>query len=69
MAEQADTRALKAEALNAQLTPLPTFSDNMKEERLTAKEWPEKVILHKNGSNWTKIKPLKHFQNSLRGKM
>jgi hypothetical protein len=37
--------------VNAQLTALLAFNDNVKEDRYTAKEWIEKATLHKNRGN------------------
>ena len=67
----ADTlaQALQNAALNAQLSVLPTFSDNVKEDRLTAKEWLEKVQINKDGGNWNDTQTLTHFRNALRGEM
>ena len=36
-------QAFQAAAINAQLTALPIFSDNVKEDKLTAKQWLEKM--------------------------
>jgi hypothetical protein len=54
MAHQAQALA-QALALKAQLAAQPIFSDHVKENRLTAKEGLEKVILDKNGGNWTEV--------------
>jgi hypothetical protein len=62
-------QAFQAAAINAQLTALPIFSDNVKEDKLTAKQWLEKVILNKTGGNWTEIQTITHFRNALRGDM
>ena len=59
--------ALTAAAMNAQLTVLPTFADNIKEDRLTASEWLQKVNAHKEGGNWTNEQAITHFRNALRG--
>ena len=40
-------QAFQAAAINAQLTALPIFSDNVKEDKLTAKQWLEKVVINK----------------------
>ena len=58
--------ALTAAAMNAQLTVLPTFADNIKEDRLTASEWLQKVNTHKAGGNWTNEQAITHFRNALR---
>jgi hypothetical protein len=60
-------QAFQAAAINAQLTALPIFSDNVKEDKLTAKQWLEKVILNKTGGNWSDIQTITHFRNALRG--
>ena len=62
-------QALQAAALNAQLSVMPTFSDNVKEDRLTAKEWLEKVQINRTGGGWTDAQTLTHFRNALRGDM
>ena len=60
-------QALTAAAMNAQLTVLPTFSDNIKEDRLTASEWLQKVNTHREGGHWTEEQTMTHFRNALRG--
>ena len=62
-------QAFQAAAINAQLTALPIFSDNVKEDKLTAKQWLEKVVINKTGGNWTDIQTITHFRNALRGDM
>ena len=62
-------QAFQMATINAQLTALPIFSDNVKEDKLTAKQWLEKVIINKNGGNWTDIQTITHFRNALRGDM
>ena len=44
MALQAEAmgQAFQAAAINMQLIALPIFSDNVKEDKLTAKQWLEK---------------------------
>ena len=56
--------------INAQLISLPIFSENFKEDELTAKQWLEKVIIkNKTGGNWNDVKTLTHFRNAVRGDM
>ena len=62
-------QAFQAAAINAQLTALPIFSDNVREDKLTAKQWLEKVIINKTGGAWTDNQTLTHFRNALRGDM
>ncbi len=62
-------QAFQMATINAQLTALPIFSDNVKEDKLTAKQWLEKVIINKTGGNWTDIQTITHFRNALRGDM
>ena len=69
VAADAMGQAFQAAAINAQLTALPIFSDNVKEDKLTAKQWLEKVILNKTGGNWSDIQTITHFRNALRGDM
>ena len=70
-ASAADTmdQAFQAAAINAQLTALPVFSDNVKADKLTAKQWLGKVSLNKTGGNWPDIQTSMHFRNALRGDM
>ena len=66
MAQQAEPMG---STINAQLIALPIFLDNLKEDKLTAKQWLEKVIINKTGGNWTDVQTLTHFRNALRGDM
>ena len=62
-------QAFQAAAINAQLTVLLIFSDNVEEDKLTAKQWLVKVIINKTGGNWSDIQTITHFRNALRGDM
>ena len=62
-------QAFQAAAINAQLTVLLIFSDNVKEDKLTAKQWLVKVIINKTEGNWSDIQTITHFRNALRGDM
>ena len=42
-------QALQAATINAQLTALPIFSYNVRVDKLTAKQWFEKVIMQETG--------------------
>ena len=42
-------QAFQAAAINAKLTALLIFSDSIKEDKLIAKQWLEKVIINKTG--------------------
>ena len=61
--------ALNNAAANAQLTVLPSFSNNEKEDKYTATQWLEKVCLHKAGATWTDAQTITHFRNALRNKV
>ena len=63
------SQAFEAAAINAQLIAGTIFLDNVKEDKLTAKQWLQKVIINKTGGNWTDVKTLTHFRNALRGDM
>ena len=60
-------QAFQAAVINAQLIPI--FSDNVKEDKLIAKQWLEKVIINKTGENWSNVETLTLFKNALRGDM
>ena len=64
MALQAEAmgQAFQAAAINEQLIALPIFLDNAKEDKLTAKQWLEKVIINKTGGNWTDVQTLTPLQ-------
>ena len=62
-------QAFELVAINAQLIELPIFLDNVKEDKLTAKQWLEKVNIKKTGRAWTDLQTLNHFRNALRGDM
>ena len=53
---------------NAQLAILPTFSNNLTEDRTSPTEWLQKVLNNKQGANWTDAQTITHFRNALRGK-
>ena len=59
--------AINQATCNAQLTALPTFSNRIQEDKWTASEWLEKVIINKNGGEWTEIQTITYFRNALRG--
>ena len=54
--------AFQTAAINAQLTALPSFSDNVKEDKLTAKQWLEKVIIKKTVGNWSDFQTITSFR-------
>ena len=56
-------------ALNASLSNLPTFSDDFKEDKMTAKEWMERFMSSKEGGGWTDQQSVTYFRNALKGKM
>ena len=55
MADQARIlgEALQTGTINAHLAQLPTFSDDLKTDKLTAKEWLQQVVNNKRGGTWT----------------
>ena len=53
-------------AANTQLSILPSFSNNEKEDKCTATQWLQKVCLHKEGATWTDVQTVTHFRNALR---
>ena len=53
-------------AANTQLSILPGFSNNEKEDKCTATQWLQKVCLHKEGAAWTDVQTVTHFRNALR---
>ena len=53
---------------NTQLSILPAFSNNEKEDKCTATQWLQKVCLHKDGAAWTDVQTDTHFRNALRNK-
>ena len=46
---------------------LPPFSNKPTEDRFTATQWLQKVILHKAGATWTDRQAITLFRNALRG--
>jgi hypothetical protein len=48
---------------------LPTFSNEFKEEKISATEWLQKVINNKQGAGWTYLQTVTHFRNALRGEV
>ena len=71
MADQARIlgEALQMATINANLALLPTFSDDIKTDRMTAKEWLQQVVNNKRGGTWTDVQAITYFRNALRGDM
>ena len=67
----ADVQDQQQQIINAQqavqLAVLPPFSNKPTEDRFTATQWLQKVILHKAGATWTDRQAITHFRNALRG--
>ena len=61
--------ALQTATINANLALLPTFSDDSKTDRMTAKEWLQQVQNNKRGGTWTDVQAITYFRNALRGDM
>ena len=68
MAEVQDQQQQIINAQQAvQLAVLPPFSNKPTEDRFTATQWLQKVLLHKAGATWTDRQAITHFRNALRG--
>ena len=68
-AAQALGQALQNVALNASLSNLPTYSDDFKEDKMTAKEWMERFMTSREGGGWTDQQSVTYFRNALKGQM
>ena len=59
--------------INAQhqvnLAALPSFSDNVKEDKYTAAQWLQKVLLHRQAAGWTDDQIITHVRNALKDKV
>ena len=66
---QALGQALQNVALNASLSNLPTYSDDFKEDKMTAKEWMERFMSSREGGGWTDQQSVTYFRNALKGQM
>jgi hypothetical protein len=62
-------QALQLATTNAQLSALPTFSNESREDKTSATEWLQKVINYKQGAGWTELQTVTHFGNTLRGEV
>ena len=62
-------QALQNVALNASLSNLPTYSDDFKEDKMTAKEWMERFMTSREGGGWTDQQSVTYFRNALKGQM
>ena len=51
----------------AQLAVLPTFSNDPKEDKYTASQWLQKVLIHKAGARWDDQQMITHVRNAFRG--
>ncbi len=60
-------QALQLATTNTQLSVLPTFSNDSREDRTSAADWLQKVITNKQGVGWTNLQTVTHFRNALRG--
>ena len=67
----ADVQDQQQQIINAQqavqLAVLPPFSNKPGEDKFTATQWLQKVLLHKAGATWTDRQAITHFRNALRG--
>ena len=48
------------------LAALPSFSDNAKEDKYTAAQWLQKVLLHRQAAAWTDDQIITHVRNALK---
>ena len=48
------------------LAALPSFSDNVKEDKYTAAQWLQKVLLHRQAAAWTDDQIITHVRNALK---
>jgi hypothetical protein len=51
------------------LAALPSFSDNFKEDKYTAAQWLQKVLLHRQAAVWTDDQIITHVRNALKDKV
>ena len=51
------------------LAALPSFSDNVKEDKYTAAQWLQKVLLHRQAAAWTDDQIITHVRNALKDKV
>jgi hypothetical protein len=54
---------------NGQLSILPTFSNEPREDKTSAAEWLQKVINNKQGAGWTNLQTVTNFRKTLRGEV
>ena len=58
------------ELINAQhqvnLATLPAFSNDVKEDKYTAAQWLQKVLLHRRAAAWNDEQIITHFRNALK---
>jgi hypothetical protein len=62
-------QALQFATTNNQLAILPTFSNDSREDKISATEWLQKVINIKQGGGWTNLQTITHFRNALKGEV
>ncbi len=59
--------------INAQhqvnLAVLPSFSDNVKEDKYRAAQWLQKVSLHRQAAAWTDNQIITHVRNALKDRV
>ena len=54
---------------NAQLTNLPTFSNDPKVDKYTATQWLQKVTTNRDGTTWTDAQTITYVRNAFRGEL
>ena len=50
-------------------TVLPTFSNNYKNDKLTASQWIQEVIKQKAKASWTDAQTLTHIRKAFKGEL
>jgi hypothetical protein len=56
-------QALQLATTNAQLAILPTFSNDSREDKTSAREWLQKVINNKQAGGWTNLQKVDQLHN------
>ena len=53
----------------SQLAVLPTFSNRKNEDKYNPAQWLQKILNHRDGTEWTDQQFITHVRNALRGDM
>jgi hypothetical protein len=62
-------QALQLATTNPKLAILPTFSNDSRDDKISATKWLQKVINNKQGDGWTNLQTATCFKNALRGEV